>query len=192
MDDELKSCTGHRRQRGASGGAIAVALAKEQAGGWWFNYRSNAGGRAKAAWRRRGRRRAGRAIARAGRHRGREDRASGWCRQSLEAFGRIDLLVNNAGMAPRQRVDLLELSEASYDEVLATNLKGPFFLTQLVARQMIALARRGRPPRDRQHRLDQRLHQQHQPRRILPVQGRPGHDDRALCRPPGVVRHQRL
>jgi 3-oxoacyl-[acyl-carrier protein] reductase len=59
--------------------------------------------------------------------------------QTLEAFGRIDLLVNNAGIAPRQRVDLLEMTEASFDEVLATNLRGPFFLTQLVARKMIEL-----------------------------------------------------
>lgn len=55
----------------------------------------------------------------------------------LEQFGGIDLLVNNAGMAPRQRVDLLEMSEASYDEVMLTNLKGPFLLTQQVARIMI-------------------------------------------------------
>lgn len=58
--------------------------------------------------------------------------------ETLSRFGRIDLLVNNAGMAPRQRVDLLEIGEASYDEVMAVNLKGPFFLTQLVARTMIA------------------------------------------------------
>lgn len=57
----------------------------------------------------------------------------------FDHYGRIDLLVNNAGMAPRQRLDILETTEASYDEVMATNLKGPFFLTQLVARQMIAL-----------------------------------------------------
>ncbi len=57
---------------------------------------------------------------------------------TLETCGRLDLLVNNAGMAPRQRKDLLEMSEASYDEVMATNLKGPFFLTQLAARAMLA------------------------------------------------------
>jgi NAD(P)-dependent dehydrogenase (short-subunit alcohol dehydrogenase family) len=43
-------------------------------------------------------------------------------------------------MAPRQRVELLEVSEESYDEVLDVNLKGPFFLTQAVARKMIALS----------------------------------------------------
>jgi 3-oxoacyl-[acyl-carrier protein] reductase len=59
--------------------------------------------------------------------------------QTLEAFARIDLLVNNAAMGPRRRVDLLEMTETSYDEVMATNLKGPFFLTQLVAHRMIEL-----------------------------------------------------
>lgn len=54
-------------------------------------------------------------------------------------FGRLDLLVNNAGIAPRQRLDLLEATEESFDEVLAVNLKGPYFLTQRVARWMIAL-----------------------------------------------------
>jgi NAD(P)-dependent dehydrogenase (short-subunit alcohol dehydrogenase family) len=55
----------------------------------------------------------------------------------LARWGRIDLLVNNAGMAPRRRGDLLEMTEESYDEVMATNLKGPFFLTQRVAKVMI-------------------------------------------------------
>ncbi len=56
---------------------------------------------------------------------------------ALDTFGGVDLLVNNAGMAPRQRTDLLEMSEASYDEVMDTNLKGPFFLAQRVARVMV-------------------------------------------------------
>jgi 3-oxoacyl-[acyl-carrier protein] reductase len=58
-------------------------------------------------------------------------------------WGRLDLLVNNAGMAPRQRADLLETTEASYDEVMATNLKGPFFLTQQAARWMMTLKNEG-------------------------------------------------
>ena len=51
-------------------------------------------------------------------------------------FKRLDLLVNNAGMAPRERRDILEATEESFDEVIATNLKGPYFLTQLAARWM--------------------------------------------------------
>jgi NAD(P)-dependent dehydrogenase (short-subunit alcohol dehydrogenase family) len=57
---------------------------------------------------------------------------------TLSRFGRIDLLVNNAGMAPRERRDILEAGEESFDEVLAVNLKGPYFLTQRFARQMMA------------------------------------------------------
>ncbi len=57
---------------------------------------------------------------------------------ALAAYGRIDLLVNNAGMAPRKRMDMLQMSEASYDEVMGVNLKGPFFLTQAVAQHMAA------------------------------------------------------
>lgn len=52
-------------------------------------------------------------------------------------YGRIDLLVNNAGMAPRERRDMLEATEASFDELIATNLKGPHFLTQAIARLMV-------------------------------------------------------
>ncbi len=62
---------------------------------------------------------------------------------TIERFAHIDMLVNNAGMAPRQRADLLAMSEASYDEVMAVNLKGPFFLTQQVAKAMIEDVRRG-------------------------------------------------
>ena len=57
--------------------------------------------------------------------------------QTLAAFGRIDLLVNNAGVAPTTRADLLEATEESFDRLININLKGPYFLTQLVARRMI-------------------------------------------------------
>ena len=53
------------------------------------------------------------------------------------AFGGIDLLVNNAGIAPAVRADILDASEESFDEIIGTNLKGPYFLTQLIARRMI-------------------------------------------------------
>ncbi len=52
-------------------------------------------------------------------------------------FGRINVLVNNAGVAPDARTDLLDASEESFDRVLGTNLKGPYFLTQLIAKWMI-------------------------------------------------------
>jgi 3-oxoacyl-[acyl-carrier protein] reductase len=56
---------------------------------------------------------------------------------TLEKFNRIDLLVNNAGMAPRQRKDILKVSEESFNEVMDANLKGPLFLSQTVANVMI-------------------------------------------------------
>jgi 3-oxoacyl-[acyl-carrier protein] reductase len=55
----------------------------------------------------------------------------------LERYGRIDFLVNNAGVAPLQRNDLLEMSEESYNRVMNINLKGPFFFAQKVAKEMI-------------------------------------------------------
>ena len=54
-----------------------------------------------------------------------------------EAFGRCDMLVNNAGVAPDKRADLLEATEESFDRVMAINLKGPYFLTQKVANWMV-------------------------------------------------------
>ena len=53
------------------------------------------------------------------------------------AQGPVNLLVNNAGVAPKVRADLLETSEESYDYVVDTNLKGSFFLTQAIARDMV-------------------------------------------------------
>lgn len=55
----------------------------------------------------------------------------------ISEAGDLDLLVNNAGIAPRVRADLLDMSEDSMDEVLDVNLKGPFFLSQLAAKAMI-------------------------------------------------------
>ncbi len=58
--------------------------------------------------------------------------------ETMDRFGRLDLLVNNAGMAPRQRGDLLDVTQESLDEVMAVNLKGTFFMCQSAARLMLA------------------------------------------------------
>ena len=58
--------------------------------------------------------------------------------KALSVNGTIDLLVNNAGVAPDKRVDLLEMTQESYDKVMDINLKGPMFLSQLVAQQMVS------------------------------------------------------
>ncbi len=65
----------------------------------------------------------------------REDREA-LIRFARERFDRLDLLVNNAGMAPRERRDILEATEESFDELISVNLKGPYFLTQQAARWM--------------------------------------------------------
>jgi len=54
-----------------------------------------------------------------------------------ERFGAVNALVNNAGRAPRVRADLLEATEESFEEVLRTNLSGPYFLTQAIARDQV-------------------------------------------------------
>lgn len=54
-----------------------------------------------------------------------------------EKFGRLDVLVNNAGVAPKVRADILEATEESFEWVLKTNLQGPYFLTQAVANWMV-------------------------------------------------------
>jgi NAD(P)-dependent dehydrogenase (short-subunit alcohol dehydrogenase family) len=56
------------------------------------------------------------------------------------SFGRLDVLVNNAGVAPQVRADILEAGEESFDRLIAINVKGPYFLTQLAAKWMIEQA----------------------------------------------------
>ena len=63
--------------------------------------------------------------------------------ETLAAFGRIDVLVNNAGVPVAERADLLEATEESWDRILAINLKAPYFLSQRVAREMIRLTTAG-------------------------------------------------
>jgi 3-oxoacyl-[acyl-carrier protein] reductase len=58
--------------------------------------------------------------------------------ETLSGLGRIDALVNNAGVAPKARADIMDATEDSFGEIVGTNLKGPYFLTQLVARHWIA------------------------------------------------------
>lgn len=61
--------------------------------------------------------------------------------ETVARFGQVDLLVNNAGIAPDVRADILEAGEESFDRLININLKGPYFLTQLVAKQMIGQAK---------------------------------------------------
>jgi len=58
--------------------------------------------------------------------------------QTLAQMGHLDALINNAGMAPRERADIPEAKEEIFDEVLSVNLKGPYFLSQLAARYWLA------------------------------------------------------
>jgi len=80
------------------------------------------------------------------------------------AFGRIDTLVNNAGIAPPERNDVLETTPESFDRVLSVNLRGTFFLSQAIARQMIATAAEG-TTREEEERRDGRGRRERRDRR---------------------------
>lgn len=73
----------------------------------------------------------------------REDRER-FLAEVLKTYGEIDVLVNNAGVAPKVRMDLLEMTEESFDYVVGTNTKGTMFMTQMVANQMLKQEVKGR------------------------------------------------
>ncbi|MBI5092245.1 MAG: 3-ketoacyl-ACP reductase [Candidatus Hydrogenedentes bacterium] len=69
---------------------------------------------------------------------------------AVDTLGGIDLFVSNAGVAPLQRLDILETTEESFDRLIQINLRGPFFLAQSIANQMVKQLQAGRtayPPK---------------------------------------------
>jgi len=60
----------------------------------------------------------------------------------ISKFGKLNILINNAGIAPKERKDILEAGEESFNHVLNVNLKAPYFLTQLVATHMVEMKNR--------------------------------------------------
>lgn len=68
---------------------------------------------------------------------GQADQRAAMIQQLQESFGDLHVLINNAGVAPKERNDLLEMTQSSYEWVMQTNLTGPFFLTQAIANWML-------------------------------------------------------
>ena len=109
-------------------------------------------------------------------------------------YGRLHVLVNNAGVAPKERKDVLEASEESFDYVVGTNVKGPYFLTQAAANWMIE--QKAADPEGFYTIINVGSISGHrrlgQSRRILRVQGGRRHDVSPLCRTSRRIRHSRL
>jgi len=105
-------------------------------------------------------------------------------RHARERFSRLDLLVNNAGAAPRERRDILDATEQSFDELIGINLKGPHFLTQLAARWMLEQGG-GRIVFITVHIVLRGLVNRAE---ILPLEGRAQHVRHALCGEAGGFR----
>ena len=106
-------------------------------------------------------------------------------RYARERCGALDLLVNNAGIAPRERRDVLEAAESSFDELMATNLKGPAFPHGAGGR--LDAGARFRP--HRVHHLDFVVCGVGESRRILHFEGRAQHVGGNLCAAPGAARY---
>ena len=104
-----------------------------------------------------------------------------------ESWGRLDLFVSNAGVAPERRLDVLDTTPESYDRVMGTNLRGAFFLAQRAARYMLdrrpAVA--GCTSADRLHRVRLGHRIVAVARGVLHLEGRPEHGRPGLRGPPG-------
>ena len=112
---------------------------------------------------------------------------------TLEEFGRIDVWVNNAGVAPESRLDLLETTPESWDRVLATNLRGPVLPDpgRRPGDDPPGECGGGHGPPDHLHHLDLEPLRQRRPGRVLRLQGRPEHGRPAVRDPAGRARDPR-